>query len=176
MTGSQRSTRRKHKGQGLVEFALVLPILLLLIMGVIDFGWMIFNYTQLYNGLREGLRYGSTRSFVDGSPNYYDCDGIRQRIITLAGTSGVQIGNISLSYDNGDSTVNVGNCPPGAGFIPGPLGRQVQNGDRLVITIDRNVPFLTPIIANFAKSGIRMYFKAARTLYPDGVPLNAPSS
>src|SRR5258706_3512507 len=56
--GKQRiSTRKKSRGQALVEFALVLPILLLLLFGTIDFGWIMFNYVSLYNVLREGIRY-----------------------------------------------------------------------------------------------------------------------
>ena len=61
----QHRLRSKSKAQGMVEFALITPILLLLLFGVIDFGWMVFNYSQLYNALREGVRYGSVPGFVN---------------------------------------------------------------------------------------------------------------
>ena len=48
--------RREH-GQALVEFALVLPILLLLLCGIIDFGWLYYNQITLNNAAREGARY-----------------------------------------------------------------------------------------------------------------------
>ena len=44
----------------MVEFAIILPILLLLIMGIIEFG-LIFNaYLTIQNASREGARYGIT--------------------------------------------------------------------------------------------------------------------
>lgn len=52
----QRENRRES-GQAMVEFALVLPILLLLLCGIIDFGWMFFNQLTLNNWCREGARY-----------------------------------------------------------------------------------------------------------------------
>ena len=48
--------RKNEKGQGLVEFALILPILLLLLVAIVDFGWMIFVKTNLNNADREGAR------------------------------------------------------------------------------------------------------------------------
>lgn len=48
---------KSEKGQAMVEFALVLPILLLLIGGIIDFG-LIFNQKVLANNAsREAARY-----------------------------------------------------------------------------------------------------------------------
>jgi len=46
-----------HQGQGLVELALVLPILLLVVFGVLDLGRMFFATTTLTNAAREGVRY-----------------------------------------------------------------------------------------------------------------------
>ncbi len=41
----------------MVEFALILPILLLLLCGIIDFGWMYYSQITLNNAAREGARY-----------------------------------------------------------------------------------------------------------------------
>jgi Flp pilus assembly protein TadG len=51
--------RRNQHGAAAVEFALVLPILLLLVFGIIDFGYMSYNRNQLTNAAREGARNGS---------------------------------------------------------------------------------------------------------------------
>lgn len=48
---------KSEKGQALVEFALVLPILLMLLCGIIDFGWLYYNQITLNNAAREGARY-----------------------------------------------------------------------------------------------------------------------
>ena len=48
---------KKEHGQAMVEFALVLPILLLLVGGIIDFGWIFFNQISVNNASREAARY-----------------------------------------------------------------------------------------------------------------------
>ena len=48
---------KSERGQSIVEFALVLPILLILLCGIIDFGWLYYNQITLNNAAREGARY-----------------------------------------------------------------------------------------------------------------------
>lgn len=45
------------KGQSLVEFALVLPILIVLILGMIEFGWILNGKITLTSAAREGARF-----------------------------------------------------------------------------------------------------------------------
>ena len=52
-----RRIRKEEKGQAMVEFALVLPILLCLLCGILDFGWLYYNQITLNNAAREGARY-----------------------------------------------------------------------------------------------------------------------
>jgi Flp pilus assembly protein TadG len=52
-----RKWSKSERGQSMVEFALVLPILLLLLCGIIDFGWLYYNQVMLSNAAREGARY-----------------------------------------------------------------------------------------------------------------------
>lgn len=71
--------RRKddHEGQALVEFALSLPILLLLIAGIIDFGMILFSYSQASNSLRNALRFAEVVGYTNtGYIPYLDCDGM----------------------------------------------------------------------------------------------------
>lgn len=51
--------RSDERGAAAVEFALVVPFLLLLVFGMIDFGWAINRYTVLNNATREGVRLAS---------------------------------------------------------------------------------------------------------------------
>lgn len=46
----------RARGQSLVEFALVLPILLIIFMGIFDFGRAIYAFNSVSNAAREGLR------------------------------------------------------------------------------------------------------------------------
>lgn len=48
--------KKNSKGQSLVETAIVLPILILLVMGIIEFGLIFNNYIIIANASREGAR------------------------------------------------------------------------------------------------------------------------
>ena len=48
--------RRRGRGQALVEFALVIPLFLLLLVGLFDLGRAVFAYNTLTNAAREGAR------------------------------------------------------------------------------------------------------------------------
>lgn len=54
--------RRRRSGVVAVEFALILPILLLILVGVIDFSLMLYNQAMLTNAAREGARWGVVTS------------------------------------------------------------------------------------------------------------------
>ncbi len=47
-----------HRAQGLLEFAIILPVLLLLLMLIFDVGRAVYAYSVIYNAAREGARYG----------------------------------------------------------------------------------------------------------------------
>src|SRR5688572_18556354 len=44
------------RGQALVEFALVIPIFLLILFGILDLGRAVYAYATLNNAAREGAR------------------------------------------------------------------------------------------------------------------------
>jgi Flp pilus assembly protein TadG len=50
--------RSKERGQTLAEFALVIPIFLLILMGIFDMGRAVFAYSSITNAAREGTRLG----------------------------------------------------------------------------------------------------------------------
>jgi Flp pilus assembly protein TadG len=50
--------RDRRSAQALTEFALILPLLLLILLGVVDFGRVFYYWTSISNGAREGARYG----------------------------------------------------------------------------------------------------------------------
>ena len=60
-------TREGHRGQGLVEFALVIPIFLLLLFGLIDVGRLVYMNSVLSQAAREGARTASVEASWLGS-------------------------------------------------------------------------------------------------------------
>lgn len=82
-----RVTRnREWRGQALVEFALVFPILALVLFGIISVGLWVFYQQQLSNAAREAARYAAIHSSSAQCPTvshldpqaphntYYRCD------------------------------------------------------------------------------------------------------
>lgn len=67
-------------GQALVEFAMVLPLLILIIMGVFDLGRAIYGYNVISNSAREGARYGIVHCDVQTST--LDVAGVRSTAIS----------------------------------------------------------------------------------------------
>jgi Flp pilus assembly protein TadG len=61
-----RSLLRRQDGQSIVEFALVLPLVALLLFGIVQFGVVFNNYIDLTDAVRAGARKGSvSRSVPD---------------------------------------------------------------------------------------------------------------
>src|SRR6266850_1913352 len=85
------SARSRRRGQALVEFALVFPILMLFLFGIIVWGLGVFYQQQLQNAAREGARYAAIHSSEAQCPttsnydpfefgprpfSYYACDPV----------------------------------------------------------------------------------------------------
>ena len=67
-----------HDGQGLVEFALIMPVLLLLVMGIVEFGRLMITFSSVSTASRDAVRYAvSVGENSTGIPHYQDCLGIR---------------------------------------------------------------------------------------------------
>ena len=53
------------RGQELLEFALILPIFLILAFGIIDLGFAAYSYSSLQSAAREGARYAIVHACDD---------------------------------------------------------------------------------------------------------------
>ena len=69
---SARVKLKSENGAILVELALILPGLLLVSMGIIEFGWAFYSKAVVTNATREGARYAVTVDATD--------DLIKQRV------------------------------------------------------------------------------------------------
>ena len=84
---SSRGRRRRSgsEGQSLVEFALVLTPLLLILLGIIQFGFIFNTYITLSNATREGAREGSIYVYVQSqSPAQNDAARNASILATVA--------------------------------------------------------------------------------------------
>jgi len=76
--------KRSQKGAAVVEFALILPILLLLLFGIIEFSFYMYDKAMLTNACREGARAGIVfvpdRGDMIGDDGITSIDKVEQRI------------------------------------------------------------------------------------------------
>jgi Flp pilus assembly protein TadG len=166
--------KRSFTAQGMVEFALVLPLLLLVIFGVIELGRLFVIYASTLTASREAARYGSAAGTnAAGVRRYLDCDGIEataDRMMVLAGVS-----NIEIWYDGGPGV----DLPPQ--FDSCPATGTVELGYRINVRVEAQYePFLglTPL------PGFTMRSEAARTIVmnvsivgnPPGVPTSTSTA
>jgi Flp pilus assembly protein TadG len=54
-----RGDRTRERGAALVEFAVLAPLLVFLIFGIIEFGWLFGQYNDIRHAAREGARFAA---------------------------------------------------------------------------------------------------------------------
>jgi Flp pilus assembly protein TadG len=68
---------RRQEGQALIEFALLLPLLFLLIVNVINFGAMLYSFITVANAARAGAQYYCAGGATIGGPAQVDASLVR---------------------------------------------------------------------------------------------------
>ena len=112
-----RPESKLQRGAAAVEFALVAPLLLLLILGMIDWGWHMFVSQVMTNAAREGARAGSLwpddpdQAIADAQQttiNYINSAGLSSGVADIQPSlvaSGVGNGvQVSVQYPTGSLT------------------------------------------------------------------------
>ena len=104
--------RRHSKGQSLVEMALILPLMLLVLFGIIDLGYYIYGYSTIYFAARNGTEVASELPPYDTQLKNSG-DGCTGAILD-ATQKGVVIfsdfstNNVRISYPNGPTSRELG--------------------------------------------------------------------
>ena len=96
---------KKQFGVAAVEFAIILPVLLLLIFGAIEFGIMMYDQAVITNASREGARAGVV--YVVGNPN---ADGIATAQSVATSYCGNNLITFGTSPGPTVTASNVGSC------------------------------------------------------------------
>ncbi|KFX64998.1 hypothetical protein KBK24_0109035 [Burkholderia sp. K24] len=91
-------THKKQQGIAAVEFALLVPVLLAIALGLAQFGWLLGNYVMVANAASAGARYFASQR---GTSTPYS--GTQAQVQTSAAV--LNTGNLSIT-----ATVNGGNC------------------------------------------------------------------
>lgn len=120
-----RGRRDRTRGQALVEFALVVPLFLLVVFGIIDGGRLIFINNSLSEATRDGARWGSVQNRSTDSTKRLAIAGETQSRMT-----GVPTPTVTVTCERGGATVSL--C---------------TTNDLLVVRSQAQVTLVTPIIS-----------------------------
>jgi Flp pilus assembly protein TadG len=147
MTRLMRRRRRRTdaRGQGLVEFALVIPIIVMLIAVFIEIGRAVYAYNTIANAARQAARV----AVVNQLPDVTDCDESRpiedpyephwsvMGCALLAGkTIGLSPANVTVAYVTPPSTTL--SCSP-----------TLHVGCIASVTVTFNYDITTPFVSRF---------------------------
>jgi Flp pilus assembly protein TadG len=114
---------RREDGQGLVEFAVVLPVLLLLLTAILQFGLVFNKYITLTDAVRSGARtLALDRSLSGGDP----CDPAVTQTVNSASGTGLTANQVTVTLTNPDT------C--GSGSYPSRTGGNEVQGDQATVS------------------------------------------
>jgi Flp pilus assembly protein TadG len=138
--------KANDSGQTLVETAISLSIFLLLVLGTIDFGYLISTKVTLQNAVRQGGRYAITGQCITGSDG--SCSMTRYNSIMQV-VENTSLGVAAASEIQIRCTDNGGGCPTNAGgpgdvvtitvthpyhYLSGPIGALLHNSITLTVS------------------------------------------
>ena len=191
-----RGRRARTRGQSLVEFALGVPLFMLLLLGMIEFGFIFTHHIGLEYASREGARMGSALASGTATVACTDVDtniiAALQRVVTSPGSQ-INVGNISqiqiysanASGDPVGSLINTwapGTGPTvdgvalrfhntSVGWSACPVGNR-HNGaspDSLGVSLTYQYDFVTPLgnfVSAFSSGHLTMTDKTVMALNP----------
>ena len=87
MSGRRWAAVRTEKGVGMVEAALVLPLLVLFLLAMIDIGLGVFQTTQAEAAARDGARAGTVHHRQGDIATSTDAAAIRSAVVRRVGAS-----------------------------------------------------------------------------------------
>ncbi len=84
---------RAERGAVAVEFALIAPVLLLIVFGIIQFGFFLAQQTTLNGAVRSGARFGSVNAYT----STHSCSAVIQKVRDTANTIGMDGSAVSVA-------------------------------------------------------------------------------
>ena len=124
----KKQTRGLALGQSLTEFALVLPILMLVIGGIIQFGIIFWGQNTLNQIVRDTGRWAATQTqCTDAAPIIATADSIANQSSLIGFSGSFPVGDVVVTWTGAP-------CPPSDN----------QDVAWVDITIDHTVPIFFP--------------------------------
>jgi Flp pilus assembly protein TadG len=147
--------RCSGRGQSLVEFALVIPIMLLLLAGAIDLGRLFYAYVAVENAAKEGAFFGSRSPLCDD-----------------ASTAGCSNPNNVIWHVQNEAT-NIGGqfattvaCRTPGGALVQPIN-DCLDGYTYQVTVSYPFRLLTPILGSIVNQNLTLSAESQATVISD---------
>ncbi len=141
-----KSPHSGRRAQALLEFALALPILLLVVYGLMEAGRLMFMYAAVATASREAVRYASAAGFRDPSTyvfTYQDCSGIRARAKQTGFLLNLQDSQIVIYHDNWPTSATpVLYC----NNKTQDLSVTLKSGNRVMVNVTSRYTLLLPLV------------------------------
>ena len=165
-----RKTQKPTRAQGMVEFALAITTFLVLVMGIIEFGWLMAVYTSVYSASREAARYGAAVGLSGNGVTYdQDCAGMRAAAVRVGQIGQVDAADVEVRYQGALNNASAFNSLPAC---PNPT----QLGDKIMIRVTGTYDPLVPLIPI---PTINLTVVTSRTIIKDvdimGTPMPSPT-
>jgi Flp pilus assembly protein TadG len=149
------SDSSRGHGQALVEFALVLPVMMLVLLVAIDFGRLFFSYVQITNAAREGAAYG-----ISAPDDNAGINAVAQQETNVQSQSQGSAGTLTVTTT----------CAPEA------CATAKTSATRNVVTVTASQPFsfLTPVIGSVFGTMTLRSSASSVAIGQAGVPVTPP--
>jgi Flp pilus assembly protein TadG len=152
---------RNEKGQAVIELALTLPLLLLVVFGIFDFGFMFQRYEVVTNAAREGARVGVL-------PGYGVTDAQNRALdyLTAAGLGGPTVTTRSAPCTGGLVTNSrcavavLGTATISGGGLPAKTVQEIT----VTVQYDHEFTFVGPLMGLFGSSLGTVRLQAVSTM------------
>lgn len=115
MSAHVNPLRHAHRGTATVEFAIALPVLLLLMLATAEFGRLISQYNTLSKAVRDGARYAASTAALGSTGLVYVSPQIQASVANLVSTGNINGTGSALLPGLSASSVTVSNA--GNGYV-----------------------------------------------------------
>jgi Flp pilus assembly protein TadG len=146
----------RSRGQSLVEFALVIPLFLFILLIIFDFGRVIYAQNAIANDAREGVRIAVVNAGYNVT-KYQQIRTAAQRMSPLVDLTNANIVGALVACPSVPDPVDATRCfyldAPGADGQP-------AAGQRVEVNISISVPLITPIISDLIGGSVAISAKS----------------
>ncbi len=151
----RRPSRPRSRGQSVVEFALILPVMLLLLAAAIDLGRLFYAYVAVENAAKEGAFFGARNPLCD--------DGVN----TNCGNPNNVLWHVANEAPNlGSQFSTTVACRDNAGTLMQPINNCLD-GMKYQVTVTYPFRLITPILSSIFGAGMTLHAESQATVISD---------